>query len=751
MVITNSFVTCYSQNSLIFVQIKSIEKLKIIYHFFILFFITFQLNAQVDSIFRTYKISYQNESITNWDTSSVSKILDFCSKNQGYASKLSDSIVTIVIENESKIVDFKSRVKYITKAKITKANCQMLLGNYDASKKYFKEVISDKNVKEVDKIKAESNLGIMYYFKGEYSQAIEYYLSSMDKAKKYNLSTVNQLVNICLIYQLLNNYDNQLYYSELALKESIIRKDTSGMVYSYNSLGLAYKYVKNFDKAIDCFKKAISISEKINEYVTISDANTNLGNIYSRLKRNNEAMKCYKISLEMNRKIDRDLFSSFIAISSGYIAMGDLRSAKLYSDSSKLYLNSNQPYYDLEIYYDTQSSLYYKLGKFKEACDYLTLSNNYSDSVINEENKSQINNLEQEYALRKSRLEDSLKFALREKGIREKNALSSAKKNAQLKLQKGIIIFSIAFALLLLGTILYIFKMYKTKKEANEIIAKQKNIADLQKAEISEKNKALTDSINYAKNLQDALLPSESSIHAVFPETGLVYLPKDIVSGDFYWIYQKEHIKYMAVADCTGHGVPGAMMSLIGINGLERCVKENLLTEPADILNQLNELVEKAFSSQNYDINDGMDISLIKFNTLTRELSFAGAYNPLWIFSKKKWEDLSLNKTEIENTFLYTFNANKQPIGKFRDRVPFTQQNFILPERSKIILLTDGYADQFGGLNGKKFKYQAFRKIIANNLNESPKEISEILSTTFKSWKHHHEQVDDVTVVILEL
>lgn len=721
------------------------------YLIILFFLVNIHLNAQVDSIFKAYKIPYKNEKITTWDTSSVSKILRFSSKNQGYQTKLSDSIVSVFIKNSSKIVDLKKRITFITQAKITKANCQMLLGNYDIAEKYFKEVIDNKDVDEIGKLKAESNLGILYYFKGEYSRAVENYLSSMDKAKKNNLSTVSQLINICLIYQILNNTEKQLYYSELALNESIKRKDSSGMVYAYNTLGIAYKDKNNIPKAIDCLKNAISISEKTNEYVTISDANINLGNIYSKLKRNKEAIECYKISLNISKKLDKNLFSNYASLSRGYIAMNDLKNGKLYSDSSKLYLNNNESNSELEEFYESEGKLNYKLGKYRNAYDLLLRANQYGDSVINDENTNQINNLQQDYALRSSKLEDSLKFALKEKGIREKNTLLTSKKNAQLKLQRGIIFFSIAFAILLFGTILYVFKMYKTKKAANEIIAQQKSLADLQKAEISEKNNALTDSINYAKNLQDALLPTGSSLTDVFPSVGLVYLPKDIVSGDFYWIYQKDHFKYIAVADCTGHGVPGAMMSLIGITGLERCVKENLLTEPAEILNQLNELVEKTFSTQNHDINDGMDISLIKLNTITREVTFAGAYNPLWIFSTQNAVELQQYQTEIENTFFYSFNANKQPIGRFRDRIPFTQQTFTLPENSKIILLTDGYADQFGGINGKKLKYQALRKIIATNLSESPSEIAKILNANFENWKQEHEQVDDVTIVILEV
>ncbi len=725
--------------------------LKNFYLFFIFISLNLQLSAQVDSLFNAYNIPYKNKNVKSWDTLAIKEIMTFCSKNQGYQTKLADSVISIIIKNEDKIANHKVRVRLIPKAKITKANCQLLLGNYTVAEKYFKEVILEKDAEIVDRIKAESNMGITCYYKGEYSQSLEYYLSSIEKSKKHNIPTVNPLLNICLIYQILSNTEKQLYYSKLALKESVKRKDTTGIVYSYNSIGIAYKTLGELDKAIENFEKAIEISKKVNEYVTMSDANINLGNIYLSLGKYDEAIGCYKKSLDISKKLDRNLFLYYLSLARGYAALNDLRKAKLYNDSTKLYFDGSQRNVEIADFYKMQGLVFYKLGKYKGAYDFLELSAKYGDSVINEKNTNEINNLQQEYALRSSKLEDSLKFALKEKGIRNKNALLTAKKNAQLELQKGVIIFSIAFALLLLGTIFYVFKMYKKKKEANEIIAQQKNLAEFQKAEISKKNSELTDSINYAKNLQDALLPSQSFLSEVFQNSGLVYLPKDIVSGDFYWIFQKDEYKYIAVADCTGHGVPGAMMSLIGITGLERCVKENLLTEPAEILDQLNVLVEKTFSAQNYDINDGMDISLIKINTKTRKVSFAGAYNPLWVFSDENCDELNLHQSTVENTFLYTFNANKQPIGRFRDRVPFTQHDFTLPEKAKVVLLTDGYADQFGGEGGKKLKYQIFRKIIAENLNESSLDIAKILKAKFQTWKKDYEQVDDVTVVVLEV
>jgi len=255
-----------------------------------------------------------------------------------------------------------------------------------------------------------------------------------------------------------------------------------------------------------------------------------------------------------------------------------------------------------------------------------------------------------------------------------------------------------------------------------------------QKDLLEVKNKEIIDSINYAKRLQHAILPSIDAMKSALGESFILYRPKDIVSGDFYWMYQDgDHILAAAV-DCTGHGVPGAMVSVVGASNLDRCVKEFALRQPSEVLEKLNNLVTLTFETEQYEVRDGMDIALVDYNPKTRTLSYSGAHNPLVIIPAG------------ENTILET-KADKQPIGKYEYRKPFTNHTFQLNAGDTVYLFSDGYADQFGGPLGKKFKYSALKLLMLEHCRKPLEEQYRILDKTFETWKGDLEQNDDVCMI----
>jgi serine phosphatase RsbU (regulator of sigma subunit) len=212
----------------------------------------------------------------------------------------------------------------------------------------------------------------------------------------------------------------------------------------------------------------------------------------------------------------------------------------------------------------------------------------------------------------------------------------------------------------------------------------------------------------------------------------ILFKPKDIVSGDFYWMEKVEEKIFYAVVDCTGHGVPGAMVSVVGHNALNRTIKEFGLTEPAAILDKLNELVEETFEKSESDVKDGMDISLCCLDQKNNQLKWAGANNPIWIQSKGE---------------IHEIKADKQPIGKFDYRKPFTGHTIQLEKGDIIYIFTDGYADQFGGASGKKFKYKQLKSFLLTLQNKKMDEQKEMLTNTFENWKAMLDQVDDVCIL----
>ncbi|MBL4703548.1 MAG: SpoIIE family protein phosphatase, partial [Flavobacteriales bacterium] len=298
-------------------------------------------------------------------------------------------------------------------------------------------------------------------------------------------------------------------------------------------------------------------------------------------------------------------------------------------------------------------------------------------------------------------------------------------------------------------------KLEEIIKERTAKVVAQKEEIEIQKDLVDEKNRDIMDSIKYAERIQTAILPPFKLVRDTFKDSFILFKPKDIVSGDFYWLEVVNDIIYFAAVDCTGHGVPGAMVSVLGHNGLNRCVKEFGLTEPAKILDKLTQLVEETFEKSEDQVRDGMDISLCKVDLKTRAIEYAGANNPMWIISKKL--ELKVGENIIEpivnsdDQNLFEIKADKYPIGKYEHRKPYKNHVLKLNENDRIYLFTDGYADQFGGAKGKKFKYKPFKKLLLDTVNASMKQQHLKIDKVFEEWKGELEQIDDVCLFGVQL
>ena len=243
------------------------------------------------------------------------------------------------------------------------------------------------------------------------------------------------------------------------------------------------------------------------------------------------------------------------------------------------------------------------------------------------------------------------------------------------------------------------------------------------------------DSINYARRLQRALLPSLSEIHRHLPDCFVLYCPKDIVAGDFYWMYASGDVIFIASADCTGHGVPGALVSVVCSNALNRTVKEFGLRDTGKILDKVTELVLETFEKSGEEIRDGMDISLLSVNKATKVIQWSGANTPLWI---------------VRGTELTELKADKQHIGKNEQRLSFATHTLPLTKDETFYLNTDGYSDQFGLKNTKLMK-KKFKEILLSIQDKTLSEQKTFLEDHHNQWKGNMEQTDDVTVLGLRL
>jgi len=296
-----------------------------------------------------------------------------------------------------------------------------------------------------------------------------------------------------------------------------------------------------------------------------------------------------------------------------------------------------------------------------------------------------------------------------------------------------IVAISVGFVLVVIFLIV-VFKRLRVTREQKVEIEKQKANVEEARLSLENKNRTITDSIEYAKRIQTAILPSEALMNELWPNAFVYYQPKDIVAGDFYWVAKVEDTTFIAAADCTGHGVPGAMVSVVCNNALNRSVREYGMKSPGEILDKAREIIIAEFSKSSENVQDGMDIAMaaIQGNNLT----FAGAHNPLWL---------------IRGNELIEFKGDKQPIGKYYRNEKYTEHQITLIAGDSIYLFSDGYIDQFGGEKGKKLKSGGFKRLIQDIAKEPFHSQNSELSTYFNQWRGDHEQLDDVCVIGLKI
>jgi serine phosphatase RsbU (regulator of sigma subunit) len=265
---------------------------------------------------------------------------------------------------------------------------------------------------------------------------------------------------------------------------------------------------------------------------------------------------------------------------------------------------------------------------------------------------------------------------------------------------------------------------------------KAKKLISAQKQEIETKQKEILESISYAKYLQEAILPSQEVLNQNFPNNFVIYKPKDIVAGDFYWSEKVNDLYFLAVADSTGHGVPGAMISIVCSNALNRAIKEFHLINTGLILDKTRELVIETFEKSIREVKDGMDISLLSIDYFNKKITWSGANNPLWY---------------IQNNELKVIKANKQPIGKVEKTISFISHEIEYVDNTTFYLFTDGFADQFGGEKGKKFMYKKFSDLLLLNSEAPLNQQAIIINDVFEKWKTNVEQVDDVCIMAVKI
>lgn len=567
--------------------------------------------------------------------------------------------------------------------------------------------------------------------KGNYPPSLGLFIESLKIYQTLNdpngIATV--LANIGNLYLSQDKNDHALKYYQEAL--DIVKKTKDKKLESsiLLSIGTLYNGKKNYSLSLKYFQKAIKIAEELKNEKYKAIILSNIGNVYQNMGDYANSTYFYKKSLEYAEKTGNKYGMSinYTNIGDNYYKTGDWLKAEYYA---KLALNIDEEMGALDEMKSDVKQLFYI---------YDTLSKNFSSSPIKRLEYAQLainylkkyieiqNTISSEKNIEEhTRLET--KFEMEKEQIK-KDAI--AKEEAK---KKTIIIYTVSTMLLLL--IVFLFFIFRSLKITRE----QKNIIQKQKYLVEEKNKEITDSITYAKRIQNSILPSHNEWVKKFPNSFILYLPKDIVAGDFYWLEENENYVFLAVADCTGHGVPGAMVSITCSNALTKTISEEHLQNTDEILNRVREIISLSFNKADNDvtvIQDGMDICLIRIdkgNSLN--IQYSGANRPLWILNNQ--------------SKLIEYLPDKQPIGYYEKSSPFCAHNIVLNKHDKLYLFTDGYADQFGGTKQKKLGTKNFKNIIQNIGLENIINQGNLLTDILKKWQMDSFQVDDITIIGIE-
>jgi len=589
-----------------------------------------------------------------------------------------------------------------------------------------------------------SNMGFISDNQGNVPTALEQYHQSLKIYEKINdkKGQSSSLNNLGVLYSLQGDTAKAFLYQSQSLDLKKLLNDKAGLSISMNNIGKIYE-IRGFPfEALDYYQQSLAICQEANDERGIAISYDNIAGIYFRQGFPAKALEYYNKSIKIweNFSEDSGLSYSHNNIAEVYLSMGNLRDALIHSQKSLLLAKKIGYPMDIQNAAHTLSRIKKAENNFKEALDFYELYVVMKDSVFNENTERAAMAQSVKYAYEKEALKDSLENLklneIKDIQINERDAIIDKEKTFKYALMVG---------LLLMGGLVFVsIRGYQRKKKDNDLIQLQKQEVEIQKIKIEkqhhileETHKEISDSITYAKRIQQAILPPQENLRKFLKEGFVWFMPKNVVSGDFYWMESfasdsEGETLLIAAADCTGHGVPGAMVSVVCHNALNRSVFEFDLKRPDLILNKTRELVIETFDKSGEDVKDGMDISLCSINQKTKKLMYAGANNNLYI---------------IRSNELIEIKADKQPIGLFSDAKPFNYHNFNLQDSDCIYLFTDGVADQFGGPKGKKFKYQQLKELLIANCSKPAEMQKKLLESSIESWRGELEQVDDICVI----
>lgn len=651
-------------------------------------------------------------------------------------------------------------------------------GQFETSNSYFHNAIElFTKINEKKRIADSYTLiGINYSELSMFDKSLTQYIKSEIIYEELHdtAGLIQSDINIGATYGDIKLFKKAKNYYEKALTLSLKTNSRENAAYCYANLGVLEKQSGNYDNALEYYIKLETIAEEFSNKYLLGTAYINIANLFLNKNepvKGNQFAKKY-LKLYENSEDMVTLYYGYNTLGISEIDMGDLKNGikhLLVSYNKAIEMNSGASQLQTS---NNLADAYERISDFRQAYFYQKTAFKLSDSLFKADNIRQMTDIETKYQTEKK--EQQIVVLNKDKKLKD---LELEKKQKELRNRNYIILGIIVVLIIIIFFSSALYKTLQLKRKANTLL-KQRNVEIQQKNEeimaqrdeieaqrdevtsqrdkIAVQQKKITDSILYASRIQNAVLPPTEFLKDTLPEHFILYRPRDIVSGDFYWIQQQNNKIYIAAADCTGHGVPGAFMSMMGVAFLNEIITKINNPSASDILNQLRINVKRSLhqTGKTGEQKDGMDISLCIINKDNKQLEFAGANNPLYIISSLV--SLSIVEDNEENTStplsvtgnLMELKGDKMPIGvHLTDEKPFTNQTYNYTTGDTIYLFSDGYNDQFGGQNGKKFMQSRLKKLLLEINSKTLSEQKNELEYNIERWMGNQEQIDDILII----
>ena len=625
-------------------------------------------------------------------------------------------------------------------------NYEKALENWLSAKKIYEAYGNKRRIPDLN-----NNIGVIYAIQGKHDKVIELYLASLkifeDRGDKQNIS--RSLGNLGVAYNAQGNKEKALetYFAAAKIQEEI--GDENALAGTYNNIGNRYAEEENYTKAFQYYFDALKLEENNGDKEGAAYTYNYIGNLYLEKGNVIEAKKNLLLSLKVIKEIGaKDFLSAaYESLSQCDSAAGDYKGAYEYF---KLHKAMNDSIFNIESSEKTATmTAMYESEKKEAQIQLLEKDKEKQTAVAAADKKRLLAEADKNMAVAEADKKTAMAEADKKTAMADKkrilaetdknNTLLEADKNMAIsevekKKQRTIIYAVIGGLLLLIIFSIFMFNRWRITQRQKVIIEQKEKETNFQKELIEEKHKEITDSINYAERIQRSFLATTDMLDQHLRDYFVFFRPKDVVSGDFYWAGELNNGNFaFSVADSTGHGVPGAIMSILNISSLEKSIEKE--TAPEQILNKTRKIIierlKKDGSSEGG--KDGMDCSLLVLNQDRTQLSFAAANNPVFI---------------VRNKELIEFKPDKMPVGKHdNDAESFTLHSTLLQKGDVIYALTDGFPDQFGGDKGKKYMIKNLKELLLQIAHLTVQEQEQKLADEFTAWKGENEQVDDVCII----